>query len=75
MEFSMINCWMPLDKHNSITMGLTFSLFNVISALEVPLGTPQYASFTSFVFYSSLFTANGIDLAVAHDGFLCTSKW
>ena len=36
---------MPSDKCNSITAkatGLIFSLFDVSSAREVPLGTPQY---------------------------------
>ena len=39
---------MPSDKRNSITAratGLTFSLFNVTSAREVPFGISQYIQY------------------------------
>ena len=34
---------MPLDRHNLITIGLIFSLFDVASASQVPLGILKYA--------------------------------
>ena len=67
---------MPSDKRNSIAAkatGLIFSLFNVASAGQVPFGIPQYVQCrltrVLFVSHSSLLTAKGVDLAVAHDGF------
>ena len=58
-------------------MGLVISLFNIASAWEVPFGKTQYVynfydlPVSSFVLYSPLLTANGVDLVVAHDGLLC----
>ena len=59
-------------------MGLIFSLFDVASVLEVPLLAYRsmsnaffgYLPESSFVFHSSLLTANNINLVVACDGFL-----
>ena len=70
---------MSSDKCNLITAkatGLTFSLFDVASAREVPFGIPQYVQcilhgLTSvllcvpFIFADS----KSVDLAVARDGF------
>ena len=70
---------MPSDKHKSITAkptGLIFSLFDVASAQQVPFDIPQYIQciihgLTSvllcvpFIFADS----EGVDLAVARDGF------
>ena len=65
---------MPSDKHNSITgkaTGLIFSLFDVASVWEVPLGIPQYVNaffmdlpMSSFVFHSFLLTVKGVNLVV-----------
>jgi len=75
---------MPSDKRNSITAkatGLTFSLFYVTSAREVPFGTPQYVQcilqgLTSvlLLFHSSLLTVNSVNGVVARDGFLCVPR-
>jgi len=62
---------MPSNQRDSIivkTMGLTFLLFNIASALLAYLST--YNAFfmdlpvTSFVFHSSLLTMKSVDLVV-----------
>jgi len=70
---------MPSDQRNSImakAAGLIFSLFDVTSAREVPIGIPQYMHsilqdlpVSSFVFHSSLPTVKTVNLVVARDGF------
>ena len=69
---------MPSDKRNSImadTVGSLFHLFNIASARHLPFGIPQYIPqyiqcilhVLTNVFHSSLLTAKGVNLAVAHD--------
>ena len=65
------------DKCNSITAkatGLILSLFDIASAKHMPFGILQYVQCIlhglTFVSHSSLLTAKGVNLAVAHDGFL-----
>ena len=67
---------MPSDKRNSITTketGLTFSLFDVISAQEVPFS--MYNAFFMDLYYQCRplcpihLDSESVNLAVAHDGF------
>ena len=71
---------MPSDKCSKSIMAkdtvLIFSLFDIASAGHVPFGIPQNVQcilmdlpVSSFVSYSSLLTATGVDLVVARDGF------
>ena len=61
-------------------MGLSFSLFNITSAQEMPFGMPQFVQcilqrLSSVLLCTSfLLTVTSINLVVEHNGFLFVTK-